>query len=85
VGTDGICVNTLAPGFTLSDTVVEENPGHVESSRAGAIARRALKRSGKLPPPNPPPPPGGRVSPGVVDGGVRAPLAPRGRVAKVTP
>lgn len=44
VGEFGICVNTLAPGFTLSDTVVETNPGHVESSRAPAIARRAIKR-----------------------------------------
>jgi NAD(P)-dependent dehydrogenase (short-subunit alcohol dehydrogenase family) len=44
VGQDGICVNTLAPGFTLSDSVVENNPGHVESSRANAIQRRAIKR-----------------------------------------
>jgi NAD(P)-dependent dehydrogenase (short-subunit alcohol dehydrogenase family) len=44
VGEHGICVNTLAPGFTLSETVVETNPGHVDSSRAPAIARRALKR-----------------------------------------
>jgi NAD(P)-dependent dehydrogenase (short-subunit alcohol dehydrogenase family) len=44
VGGDGICVNTLAPGFTMSDTVVDENPGHVESSRENAVARRALKR-----------------------------------------
>jgi NAD(P)-dependent dehydrogenase (short-subunit alcohol dehydrogenase family) len=44
VGGDGICVNTLAPGFTLSDTVMDENPGHVESSRANAVTRRALPR-----------------------------------------
>jgi NAD(P)-dependent dehydrogenase (short-subunit alcohol dehydrogenase family) len=44
VGVDGICVNTLAPGFTLSDSLVEANPGHVESSRQPAIARRAIKR-----------------------------------------
>jgi NAD(P)-dependent dehydrogenase (short-subunit alcohol dehydrogenase family) len=44
VGGDGICVNTLAPGFTLSDSVVENNPTHVNSSRANAVARRALKR-----------------------------------------
>jgi NAD(P)-dependent dehydrogenase (short-subunit alcohol dehydrogenase family) len=44
VGQDGICVNTLAPGFTLSDSVVENNPGHVESSRTNAIQRRAIKR-----------------------------------------
>ena len=46
VGGDGICVNTLAPGFTLSDSVVENNPGHVQTSRAAAIARRAIKRDG---------------------------------------
>jgi NAD(P)-dependent dehydrogenase (short-subunit alcohol dehydrogenase family) len=44
VGRDGICVNTLAPGFTLSDTVVENNPTHVNSSRQNAIERRAIKR-----------------------------------------
>jgi NAD(P)-dependent dehydrogenase (short-subunit alcohol dehydrogenase family) len=44
VGTDGICVNTLAPGFTLSDSVVENNPTHVRSSRDNAIQRRAIKR-----------------------------------------
>jgi NAD(P)-dependent dehydrogenase (short-subunit alcohol dehydrogenase family) len=44
VGTDGICVNTLAPGFTLSDSVVENNPTHVNSSRDNAIQRRAIKR-----------------------------------------
>jgi NAD(P)-dependent dehydrogenase (short-subunit alcohol dehydrogenase family) len=44
VGTDGICVNTLAPGFTLSDSVVENNPTHVKSSRDNAIQRRAIKR-----------------------------------------
>jgi NAD(P)-dependent dehydrogenase (short-subunit alcohol dehydrogenase family) len=44
VGEDGICVNTLAPGFTLSDSLVEANPGHVDSSRQPAIARRAIKR-----------------------------------------
>jgi NAD(P)-dependent dehydrogenase (short-subunit alcohol dehydrogenase family) len=46
VGTSGICVNTLAPGFTLSETVVENNPTHVKSSRDNAIARRAIKRDG---------------------------------------
>jgi len=44
VGPDGICVNTLAPGFTLSDSVVENNPTHVKSSRDNAIQRRAIKR-----------------------------------------
>jgi NAD(P)-dependent dehydrogenase (short-subunit alcohol dehydrogenase family) len=46
VGGSGICVNTLAPGFTLSDSVVENNPGHVQTSRDAAIQRRALKRDG---------------------------------------
>jgi NAD(P)-dependent dehydrogenase (short-subunit alcohol dehydrogenase family) len=46
VGGSGICVNTLAPGFTLSDSVVENNPGHVQTSRDAAIARRAIKRDG---------------------------------------
>ena len=44
LGDQGIRVNTLAPGFTLSDTVVAENPVHVETSRARAVAARALKR-----------------------------------------
>jgi NAD(P)-dependent dehydrogenase (short-subunit alcohol dehydrogenase family) len=46
VGGSGICVNTLAPGFTLSDSVVNNNPGHVQTSRDNAIARRAIKRDG---------------------------------------
>jgi NAD(P)-dependent dehydrogenase (short-subunit alcohol dehydrogenase family) len=46
VGPHGICVNTLAPGFTLSDTVVEHNPGHVANARDLAIQRRAIKRDG---------------------------------------
>jgi NAD(P)-dependent dehydrogenase (short-subunit alcohol dehydrogenase family) len=44
LGEHGICINTLAPGFTLSETVVADNPEHVNTSRAGAIQRRALKR-----------------------------------------
>jgi NAD(P)-dependent dehydrogenase (short-subunit alcohol dehydrogenase family) len=44
LGEYNICVNNLAPGFTLSDTVVNENPGHLEHSRQPAIVRRALKR-----------------------------------------
>ena len=46
VGEHGICVNTLAPGFTLSDSVLAENPAHVKSSQANAIQRRAIKRDG---------------------------------------
>ena len=44
LGDDGIRVNTLMPGFTLSDTIVSENPGHVQTARDRAIASRALKR-----------------------------------------
>jgi NAD(P)-dependent dehydrogenase (short-subunit alcohol dehydrogenase family) len=44
LGDDGICVNTLMPGFTLSDSIVNENPGHVETARNRAVASRALKR-----------------------------------------
>jgi len=44
LGEHNICVNNLAPGFTLSDSVIEENPGHLEHSRAPSLARRALKR-----------------------------------------
>lgn len=43
LGDHGICVNTLAPGYTLSDTGLS-NAVHVEKSRAGAIVRRAIKR-----------------------------------------
>jgi NAD(P)-dependent dehydrogenase (short-subunit alcohol dehydrogenase family) len=43
LGEHGICVNTLAPGYTLSDTGLT-NTVHAERSRAGAIQRRALKR-----------------------------------------
>ena len=43
LGEHGICVNTLAPGYTLSDTGLT-NTVHVEKSRAGAVQRRALKR-----------------------------------------
>jgi NAD(P)-dependent dehydrogenase (short-subunit alcohol dehydrogenase family) len=44
LGEHNICVNNLAPGFTMSETVVNENPGHVQQSRASSIVRRALKR-----------------------------------------
>jgi len=38
LGENGIRVNTLAPGFTMSETVIAENPGHVETARARAVA-----------------------------------------------
>lgn len=44
LGEHGICVNTLSPGFTLSDTVVEQNPTHVAHARDVTIQRRAIKR-----------------------------------------
>jgi NAD(P)-dependent dehydrogenase (short-subunit alcohol dehydrogenase family) len=44
LGEHGIRVNTLAPGFTMSETVIAENPGHVETARSRAVATRALKR-----------------------------------------
>jgi NAD(P)-dependent dehydrogenase (short-subunit alcohol dehydrogenase family) len=43
LGEHGICVNTLAPGYTLSDTGLT-NKLHVEKSRAAALQRRAIKR-----------------------------------------
>jgi len=44
LGEHGIRVNTLAPGFTLSDTIVRENPGHVETVRVRAVQSRSLHR-----------------------------------------
>jgi NAD(P)-dependent dehydrogenase (short-subunit alcohol dehydrogenase family) len=44
LGEHGIRVNTLAPGFTLSDTVLAENPGHVATARARAVQSRSLRR-----------------------------------------
>ncbi|MET0670932.1 MAG: SDR family oxidoreductase [Xanthobacteraceae bacterium] len=41
LGVHGICVNTLAPGFTISGM---QNQDHIDQSRAGAITRRAIKR-----------------------------------------
>jgi NAD(P)-dependent dehydrogenase (short-subunit alcohol dehydrogenase family) len=44
LGEYNICVNSIAPGFTLSETVVRENPGHLAHSQQPSIARRAIKR-----------------------------------------
>ena len=44
LGEHGIRVNTLAPGFTLSDTVMSEIPGLVETARDRAIQSRSLRR-----------------------------------------
>jgi NAD(P)-dependent dehydrogenase (short-subunit alcohol dehydrogenase family) len=43
LGDHGICVNTLAPGYTLSDTGMT-NTVHVAASRAQAVQRRSIKR-----------------------------------------
>ncbi len=44
LGEHNICVNNLAPGFTLSDSVINENPGHLAHSQAPSLVRRAIKR-----------------------------------------
>jgi NAD(P)-dependent dehydrogenase (short-subunit alcohol dehydrogenase family) len=44
LGEHGIRVNTLSPGFTMSDTVVEQNPGHVATARERIVQSRAIKR-----------------------------------------
>jgi NAD(P)-dependent dehydrogenase (short-subunit alcohol dehydrogenase family) len=44
LGEHGIRVNTLAPGFTMSDTVIAENPGHVSTARERAVQSRSLRR-----------------------------------------
>jgi NAD(P)-dependent dehydrogenase (short-subunit alcohol dehydrogenase family) len=44
LGEHGIRVNTLAPGFTLSDSVVQENPEHVRTAQPRAVAARAIPR-----------------------------------------
>jgi NAD(P)-dependent dehydrogenase (short-subunit alcohol dehydrogenase family) len=44
LGEYNICVNSLAPGFTLSDSVINENPGHLAHSQQPSLARRAIKR-----------------------------------------
>jgi NAD(P)-dependent dehydrogenase (short-subunit alcohol dehydrogenase family) len=44
LGEHGIRVNTLAPGFTMSDSVISENWGHVSTARERAVQQRSLKR-----------------------------------------
>ena len=44
LGEHGIRVNTLSPGFILSDTVVGDNPEHVATARPSVLQIRALKR-----------------------------------------
>ena len=45
LGDHGICVNTLAPGLTLSDSILENEP-HLEMSAEKVLGSRALKRHG---------------------------------------
>ena len=45
LGEHGICVNTLAPGLILSDSILENEP-HLAMSADGVLASRALKRHG---------------------------------------
>ncbi len=44
LGEHGIRVNTLTPGFTLSDTVIEENPQHVATAGKRSVESRAIVR-----------------------------------------
>jgi NAD(P)-dependent dehydrogenase (short-subunit alcohol dehydrogenase family) len=44
LGEHGIRVNTLSPGFVLSDSIVRENPQHVATARPAVLQVRALKR-----------------------------------------
>jgi NAD(P)-dependent dehydrogenase (short-subunit alcohol dehydrogenase family) len=44
LGGHGICVNTIAPGFTLSDTVAAQNPHHVAVAGKHSLAGRAIRR-----------------------------------------
>mgnify|MGYP000981137810 CR=1 FL=1 len=43
VGGDGILVNCVAPGFTISDGV-RQNPEHIEKLKDASIAARVIKR-----------------------------------------
>jgi NAD(P)-dependent dehydrogenase (short-subunit alcohol dehydrogenase family) len=44
LGPRGVCVNTLSPGFTLSDTLVSANPGLVEAVKGPSVATRSVPR-----------------------------------------
>ena len=45
LGELGICVNTLAPGLILSDSILE-NQAHLDSASESVLASRALRRHG---------------------------------------
>ena len=46
LGPKGVTVNNLAPGLTLSDSILD-HPDHVKAAEAGVIASRAIKRHGQ--------------------------------------
>ena len=43
LGADGICVNSLAPGAVMSDTILE-NTAHIQRYHQNATQQRAIKR-----------------------------------------
>ncbi len=43
LGPLGICVNTLAPGLTLSDSILQ-NRAHIEAAAEAVVASRAMQR-----------------------------------------
>ncbi len=45
LGEHGICVNTLAPGLILSDSILK-NDAHLEGASASVLASRAIRRHG---------------------------------------
>ncbi|RMA41225.1 SDR family NAD(P)-dependent oxidoreductase [Rhodophyticola porphyridii] len=46
MGGNGVCVNSLAPGLTLSSSILE-NAAHIEATRDRVLASRAIKRDGQ--------------------------------------
>lgn len=45
LGASGICVNSLAPGLTMSSSIAA-NPAHVDAAREKVLASRAIQRDG---------------------------------------
>jgi NAD(P)-dependent dehydrogenase (short-subunit alcohol dehydrogenase family) len=45
LGAHNICVNSLAPGLTLSDSI-QANPEHIQFARDRVLASRAIQRDG---------------------------------------
>jgi NAD(P)-dependent dehydrogenase (short-subunit alcohol dehydrogenase family) len=45
LGDHNICVNTLAPGLIMSDSIAS-NKEHIDKYRAGAVGSRAIRRDG---------------------------------------